>query len=65
MIYALFLGFLGDSVSKESTYNARDIRDVGLILWVRKISWRRKWPPTPVFFPGESHGHRSLAGYSL
>ena len=22
------------------------------------------WQPTPVFFPGESHGQRSLAGYS-
>ena len=27
------------------------------------IHWRRKWLPTPVFFPGESHGQRSLAGY--
>ena len=27
--------------------------------------WRRKWNPlTPVFLPGESHGQRSLAGYS-
>ena len=26
--------------------------------------WRRKWQPTPVFLPGESHGERSLAGYS-
>ena len=26
--------------------------------------WRRKWQPTPVFLPGESHGQRSLAGYS-
>ena len=26
--------------------------------------WRRTWQPTPVFFPGESHGQRSLAGYS-
>ena len=26
--------------------------------------WRRKWQPIPVFFPGKSHGHRSLAGYS-
>ena len=25
---------------------------------------RRKWQPTPVFLPGESHGQRSLAGYS-
>ena len=32
--------------------------------WVRKISWRRKWQPTPVFLPGESHGQRSLVGYS-
>ena len=28
------------------------------------MSWRRKWQPTPVFFPGESHGQRSLVGYS-
>ena len=25
---------------------------------------RRKWQPTPVFLPGESHGRRSLMGYS-
>ena len=25
---------------------------------------RRKWQPTPVFLPGESHGQRSLVGYS-
>ena len=30
----------------------------------RKKHWRRKWQPTPVFLPGESHGQRSLAGYS-
>ena len=32
--------------------------------WVRKIPWRRKWQPTPVFLPGESHGQKSLVGYS-
>ena len=32
--------------------------------WVRKIPWRRKWQPTPVFSPGKSHGQRILAGYS-
>ena len=31
---------------------------------VGKIPWRRKWQPTPVFLPGESHGQRSLVGYS-
>ena len=31
--------------------------------WIRKIPWRRKWLPTPVFLPGEFHGQRSLVGY--
>ena len=31
----------------------------------RHKSWRRAWQPPPVFLPGESHGQRSLAGYSL
>ena len=26
--------------------------------------WRRAWQPTPVLLPGESHGQRSLVGYS-
>ena len=32
--------------------------------WIGKISWRRKWQPTPVFLPGKSHGRRSLVSYS-
>ena len=39
-------------------------RRPGFDSWVRKIPWRREWQPTPVFLPGESHGERSLAGYS-
>ena len=33
--------------------------------WVGKILRRRKWKPTPALLPGESHGQRSLEGYSL
>ena len=33
----------------------------GFNLGVGKIPWRRKWQPTPVFSPGESHGQRRLA----
>ena len=33
-------------------------------LWVRKIPWRRKWQPTPVFLSGKSHGQRRLVGYN-
>ena len=29
------------------------------------MHWRRKWPPTPVFLPGESQGRGSLVGCRL
>ena len=32
--------------------------------WVKKITWRRKWQPTPVLLPEKFHGLRSLVGYS-
>ena len=32
--------------------------------WVRKIPWRRKWQPTPLLLPGESHEQRSQEGHS-
>ena len=35
--------------------------------WVTELNWlnwRKEWQPTPVFLPGESHGQRSLVGYS-
>ena len=32
--------------------------------WVRKMPWRRKWQPTPVFLPGKFHRQKSLVGYS-
>jgi len=31
---------------------------------MRKFPWRRDRLPTPVFWSGEFHGQRSLAGYS-
>ena len=37
---------------------------VDLLFSTHNVSWRRAWQPTPVFWPGESHGQRSLAGYS-
>ena len=40
------------------------MRRPGFDPWVGKIPWRRKWQPTPVLLPGESHGRRSLVGYS-
>ena len=36
----------------------------GFSLLVGRISWRRKWQPTPIFLSGKSHGWRSLVDYS-
>ena len=36
----------------------------GSIPGVGKIPWKREWLSTLVSLPGESHGQRSLAGYS-
>ena len=61
------MDFPGGSVSKESACDAGDhlqCRRLGFIHWVRKIPWRRKWQPIPVFLPRKSHGQRSLAGYN-
>ena len=33
-------------------------------LWVKEMPWRRAWQPTWVLLTGESHGQRSLVGYS-
>ena len=50
---------------KEYACQCRRPRRRGFDHWVRKIPWRSKWQPTPVFLPGECHGQRSLLGYSL
>ena len=43
---------------------AGDLRDAGWISGSGRYPWRRAWQPTLVLLPGESHGKRSLAGYS-
>ena len=56
--------FQGAATGKEYAYKCRRLKRHGFSPWVGKIPWRRAWQPTPVFWPGESHGHRrSLAGY--
>ena len=44
---------------KTTSFNSSDFF---LTLW--GSSWRREGQPTPVFLPGESHGQKSLAGYT-
>ena len=49
---------------KEPTCQCSRRKRQGFDPWVQKIPWRRAWEPTPVLFSGESHGQRSLEGYS-
>ena len=56
--------FPGDANGKESACQCRRHKRCGFDSWVRKISWKREWLPTPVFLPRESHGQSGLASYS-
>ena len=59
--FANIKGFPGGSEVKVSACNAGDL---GSIPGLGRSPWRRKWQPTPVSFPGKSHGQRSLVGCS-
>ena len=39
-------------------------RRSGFDPWVGMMPWRRAWPPTLVFLPGDLHGDRILVGHS-
>ena len=54
------MGFPGGSDGKETACNAREHE---FDPWVGTIPWRREWLATPIFWPGEFLGQRSMAGY--
>ena len=58
-------GFPGGISGKEPACQCKRHKIHRFDAWVGKTAWRRAWHPTPVFLPGESHGQRSLEGYSL
>ena len=62
--YSLPLVFPGGASGKEPACQWRRYKRCRFNLWVGKIPWRRAWQPTPVFLPGESHGQKTLTGYS-
>ena len=62
--YSIGMGFPGGTSEKEPACQCRRHKRHRFDPWVRKIPWRRKWKPTPVFLPGESHGPRSGVGCS-
>ena len=60
--YSYNRSFPGSSNGKEPACN---VGDLGLIPGLRGCPGEGNGNLTPVFSPGEFHGQRSLAGYSL
>ena len=54
----------GGSMVKNLAANACGVQDT----WVKSLGkedpLKKQWQLTPVFWPEESHGQRTLAGYS-
>ena len=46
----------GGTSGKRPACQCRRHKRLAFKPWEGKIPWRRKWQPTPVFLPGESHG---------
>ena len=59
-----FWGFPGGTNGKEPACQYRRPKRPGFHHWIGKIPWKTARQPSPVFLPGESHGQRSLAGFS-
>ena len=57
----IYMGLLRWLSGKDSSFQCRR---TDFNPQVRYIPWRRKWQPTPIFLPGNSHRQRSLEGYS-
>ena len=49
------LSFPGSTSGKGPACQCRRYKRHGFDPWVGKIPWRKAWPPTSVYFPGESH----------
>ena len=57
-------GSPGGAGVKNPPANARDPRDNSWVPGSGRCPGEGKWQPTPGFLRGESHGQRSLEGYS-
>ena len=45
---------------KQIYLSMQQVQETSVRTLARKIPWRRKWQPTPIFLPGEYHGLSSL-----
>ena len=52
------------SLVAQLAKNLPAMQETQIRVFGREDTWKRKWQPTLLFLPGESHGQRSLEGYS-
>ena len=64
MLLTLFGAFPVGTSGKEPASQCRKHNSCRFNPWVGKIPWRMTWQPTPEVLPEETHGQKSLAGYS-
>ena len=55
----VYTGFPGSASGKGPAFQCRRLMSLGFNPWVRKIPWKRKWQPTPVFLPSKTYGQRN------
>ena len=51
------------AIEGDSVKNLPAMQKTWVHFRFRKIPWRKKWQPTPVFLPGNFQGQSSLVGY--
>ena len=56
--------YVGASLVAQIVKNLSAVQEIKVDPWVGKITWRREWLPTLVFWLAEFHGQRSMADYS-
>ena len=62
--FGCVVAFPSGASGKRTCLPVQETKRRGFNPWVGKIRWRRAWQCTTLFLPQESHGQRSLMGYS-
>ena len=50
---------MGQPIVMELDLLIQDMKETRIWSLGQEDPWRRKWQPTPVFLPGESHGQKT------
>ena len=63
LVATLLKTSINEIYTSKRKFSSEILKEVDYV-YAEFYIWRRKWQPIPVFLPRESHGQRSLVGYS-